>query len=455
MSYPPSSYPQPMPSYAAPFTGYPVPRPAPPSPPVECSEPPRPWVNGAAEPTPLKDVRHGLHRIGRRVLHGKEVEPAAPGDAAACLEEEPCVRPKRAWIAGAYMPAFLKPAPLIPLVTTGSTSNATPGALGQPNTAVLFGSRDLNYGLANGVSLSTGFWLDDDCRYSIDAQGFYLFIPTQQFMATSNANGAPLIVRPFFDAIRGQEGAFATADPGRFTGNTAVDAAAQLYGAELNGRHLHCFGKCCYVEPLVGFRFLRLDEELKITDQLQPLTDNVLTFLGNVVNPPATISDFDRFYTANTFLGIQVGGRLGWKRDNFSVDLLGKLAMGTNYQFVKIQGATTLNSPTGSTTAQGGILAQPTNIGDYNQFVFSVVPEFGFNLGYCLFPNLRLSVGYSVLLWTNVVRPGDQIDRVINTSQVPTDQGFGAPGGPGRPAFDFVSQLFWLHSFRIEIEYRF
>ena len=47
---------------------------------------------------------------------------------------------------------------------------------------------------------------------------------------------------------------------------------------------------------------------------------------------------------------------------------------------------------------------------------------------------LRAFVGYDVLYWTRVARPGDQIDRILNPSQSPIFFGNGTLSGPAHPA---------------------
>ena len=55
------------------------------------------------------------------------------------------------------------------------------------------------------------------------------------------------------------------------------------------------------------------------------------------------------------------------------------------------------------------------------------------NLGYWLTDNLRAYVGYNFLYWTNVIRPGDQIDHVVDLSFVPNSPAL-PPSGQLRPA---------------------
>ena len=86
----------------------------------------------------------------------------------------------------------------------------------------------------------------------------------------------------------------------------------------------------------------------------------------------------------------------------------------------------------------GGLLALPSNIGRYDRDVFSWVPELGVTIGYQCTDHWKLFVGYNVLYWSSVVRPGEQIDRTVNANQLPPPVG----GGPNRPLFTFNANDF-------------
>ncbi|HEV3261967.1 MAG TPA: BBP7 family outer membrane beta-barrel protein, partial [Gemmataceae bacterium] len=83
---------------------------------------------------------------------------------------------------------------------------------------------------------------------------------------------------------------------------------------------------------------------------------------------------------------------------------------------------------------------QPTNIGTYSRDRFAVVPEATVRVGYELTEYLRASLGYTFLYCSEVVRPGDQIDRLL---------------GPGHPAFFFSGTDFWAQGIDAQLEFRF
>ena len=113
-------------------------------------------------------------------------------------------------------------------------------------------------------------------------------------------------------------------------------------------------------------------------------------------------------------------------------DLFTKIGLGITDQQVRIDGVSSLLSPSGNQTAAGGILAQISNMGYHDRQVFSVLPEVGVNVGVDVTQHLRMKAGYSCLFWPNVVRPGALIDRTVNPAQVPTAQEFADVAGPAR-----------------------
>ena len=83
-------------------------------------------------------------------------------------------------------------------------------------------------------------------------------------------------------------------------------------------------------------------------------------------------------------------------------------------------------------------------MGERQRDVFAVVPEVGLNVGYDITPRLRVFAGYSLIFWSNVARPGPQIDRSLDINQIPD-----FPGGPAasevRPAQQSNFQSIWIH----------
>ncbi|HKI33066.1 MAG TPA: BBP7 family outer membrane beta-barrel protein [Gemmataceae bacterium] len=341
-----------------------------------------------------------------------------------------------------------------PLVTAGSTSDPIPGALGQPNTHVLFGDGGFDYHAASGLRLGGSFGLGSGL--SVDGNYFVLERRSVNFSAASDPDGNPFIARPIINDHNGIQESYTTSFPGQLAGQIDVSSHTQLQGYEINLAANLSRGEGSSLDIFVGYRYLNLREDLLFRESLTPLTPGFLSFDHGPADPPDTVADFDGFHTRNHFYGGQVGARWQQCFGKFDVGVTGKLALGANSQQIVIDGVSTLNVPgVGVTTAPGGLLAQTSNGGAHSRTAFSVVPELGVNVGWQVTPWLNASVGYTFLYWSDVVRPGAQIDSRVSPFRVPTDQDFGTAPGSGHPAFGFHSSDFWAQGLNFGITLRF
>jgi hypothetical protein len=359
----------------------------------------------------------------------------------------------RVWLSADYLLWWVKSAPLsTPLVTTGSTDDLVPGALGQPQTKVLFGDSNVTYGAASGLRVAGGVWLPE-APVGIEASYFVLWVPSAHFNVSSDANGNPLIARPVINALSGNEFAYVDASPGISAGGVSISSSAWMQSFDINAAAALVSAGNVELDLLAGFRFLDLEEELAIGDSIIPLQAGAFLFQGGPADPPSTLAITDRFRTVNRFYGGQFGGRLHWRMDRFHVAVTGKLALGVTDEAISVDGSTLLITPGApAVSSPGGILAQPTNIGRTDHSEFSVVPELGINLDYQITANLKAVVGYNILYWSKVARPGDQIDRTVNPTQVPIDPSFGPLNGPARPTLVPRSTDFWAQGINFGIE---
>jgi hypothetical protein len=192
-----------------------------------------------------------------------------------------------------------------------------------------------------------------------------------------------------------------------------------------------------------GARYLRLAEGLQINENL--------TSLG-AANPGTFNNIFDQFNTENTFVGLDLGGTWMFQQNRWSIEAMPRLALGGTQQEVRIAGATTRTTAGVTTTLPGGLLTQSSNIGVWDRTIFSFVPELDLTLGYQLTRRLRLIGGYTVLAWTGVARPGDQIDTAVNPSLIPFS---GLPlTGPLRPEFNYHSTTLIVQGFNLGLDLR-
>ena len=337
----------------------------------------------------------------------------------------------------------------IPVLAT--TNRLAPTAiLGQPGTQSLLGPGTFGPELRDGFRIRGGAWLDDCGLRGIDAG--YFFLGRRSESASFDSTQFPVINRPFFAPNIGREFAELVAQPNRLTGRIDITADTFLWGADVNFRKALCRTCDRTTGWFAGYRHLNLSERLTISETLDVIGPGEQDPIGTRVFVR------DRFETRNRFHGGQIGGFWNRRLGQFDWDLRAGIALGSTLQTVEIEGLQQRTRPGEATeNFRGGLLATGPNLGTFTQSKFSVVPEITTNLGYRVLPNLRLSVGYNFLYWSNVVRPGDQIDRVVDLALVPNF----VPNPPGiaptanpRPLPTFRQSDFWAHGVQFGVEYR-
>lgn len=345
---------------------------------------------------------------------------------------------------------------LPPLVTTNVGNNipqAEAGVLTSPTTRVLFGGNEVLDEHFNGGRLRFGLWLDRCHTWGVGFEFFQIGSESESFSRTSA--GDPILARPFFNTQTGVEDAELVAFPGVIAGTVGARAKSELRGAGMHFRYLRCCDQgcskwlfcgcpehfCSRTEALFGWRYLQLDESVSITE--------------NLTADEGTFNIVDRFETRNQFNGVDLGWSYKQTRGCWTMDTLLRLGVGNTRQTVRINGRTTINAPENdpqTQTLQGGLLAQSSNIGTYRDNQFAVVPEFNANVGYQLTDHFRLMFGYTFIYWSNVVRPGDQIDRDVNPELLPPPAD--PITGAQRPGFAFDTTDYWVQGLNFGFEYR-
>jgi hypothetical protein len=368
----------------------------------------------------------------------------------------PCPLSARFWFTADVLLWWTKAAPEPqPLVTTGSASDAIPGALGQPGTQVIYGGNSINLPLSAGMRFETGLWIDNDRIFGVEAGYFFLGKQFRGFEAYSDGFGNPLIARPTSDAQSGTEGSYVDSYPGYVTGGLTVINRSQFQGANV-GPALNLVQTDGFrLDGLLDFRYLNMAESLDITDQYADVQPGALTFGGQNIRWSDFLSDFDTFKTTNSFYGGSLGARTNWSRGRWVFGATGKVAIGTMQERTVIQGWTTLNTASGAQfTLPGGILASTANIGNYYRSPFAVVPEAYLNLGFQLNPWVTLRLGYSFIYLSNVLRPGNQVNRTTSANLIPSDPTYGS-AGPNQPAYQFHASSYWAQGMNVGLDCRF
>jgi hypothetical protein len=365
----------------------------------------------------------------------------------------------------------------------------------------------------SGARITLGYWLDDYGQLGIEGDYITFGDENLDFVAgqgpTGIQNAPPFIGRPFFNMFPFDDDgdpltpdvpgpAVEEVDTQNLSGSVAVHIESQFQSAGLHiRRNLCCIagcntdcgdgvacgsgvgcgsctscggrpgpgcpmcplvGKACdrffrggtrHVDMIYGVRWAQLKEQLNVTEDLVSLIDRGDTPAGT------TFDIHDNFATSNEFMGGEIGWIVDWERRRWSLELMSKLAIGNTRQQVNISGVNNTTQPGQATETftDHGLLVQPSNAGTYNRNEFSVIPQIGLTGGYQVTQRLRLTAGYTLLYWTRVARPGDQISLDVDARQLP-------PPTPDldlsvvRPQFVFRDTDIWAHGLNAGIDYR-
>jgi hypothetical protein len=371
---------------------------------------------------------------------------------------------------GEYIGWHLQNGPLAaPLVTTTTNvANGSFGQLGNANTVVLVnsGDRAIDYGAYNsGFRLTTGVAIG--YLPPMEFSSFWIQRSRTVFSGGSLSNPTQLLAFPFQDvqpsAIIPGSGGVGTETAAVITVPVGSPVGAQggvinitsdikFWGFEGNVFLCLCDTDALHIDFIGGYRHLHLSENLNYYTQVGGTGGGVLF---NGANLPANIfssTTSDSFGTNNSFDGGQIGfrGILNMGRWALFSDV--KCAMGNSNEVVNVSGTSTLSQTVpgrASQVTQGGMLALPTNSGSRSSNQFAFVPEATMSLSFQLADFIRFFGGYDVLYWSRVLRPGDSVNNLIDSRQIPTSGNFanGSYNGPYPPALHqrgFLAQGFFV-----------
>jgi hypothetical protein len=338
-----------------------------------------------------------------------------------------------------------------PTLTSGNINDPVPAALGQPNTQVILGTSGYVYPVNSAYRGGATFWFSPNCL-AADLNFFYAQNSQNTFAA--NLTGAPnslVIARPFFNTGFGVEDSDPRSVPGALGGSVSQQFSTRLFGGEANVRWVvNDCGAACYCPVLSflgGFRQLKLDDTFAINDRVTqlPFTTGTTTAIS------------DTFTTYNQFYGGQIGASLGCRWDErLFTTVTGKVAYGSDYQTIHVNGNTVVTGVNGNILAQDGIglYAQRSNIGTYHHTTGIVVPEVDVNTSVDINEHIHFKLGYSFIYMNRIIRPGDQMDRNVNPQ--PLGIAPGALGSTAHPAPPlFATTDFWFQFVNIGLEFTF
>jgi hypothetical protein len=325
-----------------------------------------------------------------------------------------------------YLIWWLKELPTPPLATTGPPGSQ--GIIGQPGTEILRGG-DLpsRHGRYVGGHWSADGWLNRESNFGLDSSVFVLERDSSNITFPHTTS---LLARPYIDANTGQQSSYIIAgfnpDFGNLLGSINVYSRIEFLGEDVSIMYRWASGPSYQICFLLGAQFLQMRERLDIT-----ASAFVLPAQSTLIGMADHFQTFDRFY------GCQLGSKGEWHFGRFFIEGKSTIALGADDQIIAAKGDRNVHTPLSYTAQPYGLYVLPSNTGTFERAEPDFVTQTTVNVGFDLTRHIRLRGGYSLILWNNPVRPGDQIDA-INLTQVS-----GAPTGVDRPVIPFRTSFFW------------
>lgn len=339
------------------------------------------------------------------------------------------------WTKGMRVPALLTTGPI-------DVDPEDAGVIGGEGTEVLAGSERFNESYRSGGRITFGRVIEPVCGRAIELSYFGLEEDSRSIGLSGD--GFPVLARPFFNTVNGENDARLIAYPDLIQGNVAIISSTEFQTGEILFRETYMEMAGCRAEYFIGYRFARLDDLLQINESTRSLDGPT---------EGSTFDLVDQFEASNEFQGGQIG--LSWTRQChpcWSFDVTTLIALGNTRADVVIDGQTVATSAEGdSTVNDAGLLAQSTNIGTYRDDKFSGMAELRITARRRFTCCLSGTIGYDLLYWSDVLRAGEQIDTDINTTQIPP----GTLDGEPAPLFPSRSTAFWAQGFNVGLEYRY
>ncbi len=385
--------------------------------------------------------------------------PPTPGFLPPALEPEPRYLPpeppiavapkasKRISVNGSveYLHWWVKNGNTPPLVTSNSDPT-TVGSLSESGTRVLFGGRGaFQFPAMTGARATFGIQFPGYECLSLEGSGFCTEYVTRHFAASSLGGFAPVVSIPLRAtvAFNGNPIGETALNAGNSPNEVVVESYSRIWGADARSVIRLVNHEKVRINAGLGARYVQLTEGLALQDSFY---DDASTGLVVVR---------DQFGTDNQFYGGLIGlnGQVNCGKAWLSFG--GDISFGVMRQNSDIEGTTTVTRaafgfPTGTTDA--GILAQPSNAGHNARNAFAVVPTAQVKLGYQFTRNFDAWAGYDFMYLSNVIRPGTQIDRLVNPTQ---NTVFLTPTGTPAPTPSFTNVDYFAHGVNVGVRLRY
>jgi hypothetical protein len=332
------------------------------------------------------------------------------------------------WARGEVLLWWRQGRSLPPLVTTDPVSEDSTTAGILPDAEILFGDGRVDSNMQVGGRIDIGVWMDERQCLGIGNRFFGVGSDNLRFQIDSLDN--PVLAIPFFDVDADDNESLLIAYPGLSSGSIDIEGSSSIVGNDVYARFLICRDCNSRVDFLTGWHYSRVRDELRIR------ANTTVTEVGGDI-PLGTETDvLDQFETQNSFNGAILGIIHEYECRCWSLQSLVRVSLGNMNQRATINGQTTIAVPDEDPeVTEGGLFTNAdTNIGTFRRNEFSAVSELGVTLAYHCGPCTKLTVGYSLIYWSDVLLAGEQIDPNV---------------GGDQPSFSFNSSDYWVQGLNL------
>ncbi len=373
---------------------------------------------GVAETSPFKD------ESAAAPAKAVPVEPATVATAPQSTTEVACCSdafsgaPGRYWFSGQYIFWQTPGQHLPPLVSTlGGPTGTTP--------LTLYGDRDVQDGDHDGYRLNVGMWLD--CKHCWGLEADYFDIASRNdnydsgFVDGYNNGVAFPIVRLVYDPATYNTsglGVDAVGYPGYSNGRITVDTSSYFQSAGVILRHelratewttnghdvdwMDSSARTFRLDAIGGYRFARL------IDNVNEQSDSFVFATGTTYSDYAFNYTND-YRTVNSFNGGELGLNAVYTFGRWSLDIVGKAALGNTHEYISIYNQQTEEVSNARTLPTPPYTANSSPLQTFSQNRFAAIPELVVTGGYQVTEHFKVTVGYDLFYWSAVARAGNQI----------------------------------------------
>jgi hypothetical protein len=338
------------------------------------------------------------------------------------LESAPCCPPDpRILLSVDYLNWWLREGRLPVALTT--SSQASQGLLGKPDTQVLYGNQRLptRHGDQFGGPRATlTGWFDSEHSFGFEMSAFFLERDSTHYRIDSD--GSLLLARPYFnpDGSSASSVVAGQAPTGLRNGSFVGYSRIELFGEEANLTTELWSTEGFRLDLLGGARFLQMRDRSDFTATGHSLPDQATLFGSE-----------DHYRIANAYYGGQLGLRGEFSCGRWSLTTQGEIGIGGNVEKIREYGFSVFHTPNARAVTPVGLTVQANNTGAFERTALNMVASANLNLRYRVSDHVSIFGGYTFLLWNGVLRSGDQVNTVVNPN----------PTAPS--SVPFRTDLFW------------